>query len=496
MRICYCTIVGTKLQWHQVLRHIDNLPEADVIIGYMPTAAPSNDCKYECVAIDRNASAPAAWNAVLTRATGDYVIVVEPEDDTWPPLDLLRTKREEEERNDAEEDYGMCYVAHTPYLRVAMLRRDYLRLRGYETAFADASLHIHGMAMLKRLREIGTICCGVDNGSDGNSGDDCNDEVTTNDDDTEQQLWERMLAKLVRRGGYLGNHDVLPFLKGTPRRTIYLHRGSRPRKVPLFKYTMMHLLAYCQYELSATADGCDLAISWEDRTLREALPSDMPSINALSTNVTKRFTDRVHRDVFGYGLMIERPTEYSGVIVCKMNKNCTCNGRFLEGPLERKVVGRLRDQGMVLQRLVDDRRSGNKGRFANEGSDVIVEYRAPYIAGTGIPFVYEKYKYYDTRFVYGVLQCDVNYNPEALFGTDTMNKICRLCERMGVEYGELDVLRDNHSGLFYVIDVNNTPSLRDTAFSSPWDRERSIRVMARAVEHLVESKCKEGRKKQ
>lgn len=35
--------------------------------------------------------------------------------------------------------------------------------------------------------------------------------------------------------------------------------------------------------------------------------------------------------------------------------------------------------------------------------------------------------------------------------------LLRLCRALGLDYGELDVLRDVEDGKLYVVDVNNTP---------------------------------------
>ena len=41
---------------------------------------------------------------------------------------------------------------------------------------------------------------------------------------------------------------------------------------------------------------------------------------------------------------------------------------------------------------------------------------------------------------------------------DELNKIHRFCAKIGMDYGEVDVLRDRDDGRIYIVDANNTPS--------------------------------------
>jgi hypothetical protein len=38
-----------------------------------------------------------------------------------------------------------------------------------------------------------------------------------------------------------------------------------------------------------------------------------------------------------------------------------------------------------------------------------------------------------------------------------MRNLLRFCGRLGVEYGEVDALRDRDTGRLFVVDCNNTP---------------------------------------
>ncbi len=86
----------------------------------------------------------------------------------------------------------------------------------------------------------------------------------------------------------------------------------------------------------------------------------------------------------------------------------------------------------------------------------VEDIRVP-IIGTQIPFVYLKYRPVGRRFsnknVYAALLS--KYQVLSLRELDLIGK---LSQAIGLQYGEIDVLRDNRSGKIYVVDVNNTPS--------------------------------------
>jgi glutathione synthase/RimK-type ligase-like ATP-grasp enzyme len=84
-----------------------------------------------------------------------------------------------------------------------------------------------------------------------------------------------------------------------------------------------------------------------------------------------------------------------------------------------------------------------------------MDIRVP-IMGSDVPFALKRYKAHNDMF-------DVTIGAE-LFATrdvlhdDEIAKIRTFCREMGLDYGELDVLRDNRDGRIYIVDVNNTPA--------------------------------------
>jgi glutathione synthase/RimK-type ligase-like ATP-grasp enzyme len=49
--------------------------------------------------------------------------------------------------------------------------------------------------------------------------------------------------------------------------------------------------------------------------------------------------------------------------------------------------------------------------------------------------------------------CEVS----TVLSTSEVGLLIRLCREIGLDYGEVDVLRDVDDGKMYIIDINNTP---------------------------------------
>jgi len=61
---------------------------------------------------------------------------------------------------------------------------------------------------------------------------------------------------------------------------------------------------------------------------------------------------------------------------------------------------------------------------------------------------------------------------------DEQAKILQFCRAIGLDYGELDVLRDNGDGRIYVVDANNTPD--SIEYLTKEEREEALNRTARA----------------
>ncbi|ULA65095.1 MAG: hypothetical protein LZF86_190391 [Nitrospira sp.] len=190
----------------------------------------------------------------------------------------------------------------------------------------------------------------------------------------------------------------------------------------------------------------NLVVNWEDCTIRrrldvlEELSVRQPVLNLRCVDISKRTVEAVHQAVFGYGLAVN-PLEFVGQCVKKSNTNAMHDGRIIQCPVTQI------DEQAVYQRVVNNSRDG---RF-------IEDIRVP-VCGDVIPFCYRKIRSIERRFGLGADNisaqvCDVS----DLLSASEVGLLLRLCKEIGLDYGELDVLRNVDDGKVYVVDVNTTP---------------------------------------
>jgi len=188
----------------------------------------------------------------------------------------------------------------------------------------------------------------------------------------------------------------------------------------------------------------DLVVNWEDCTVRrhldvlEELSLKQPVLNLRCRDISKRKVEAVHQAVLGYGLAVN-PREFAGRCVKKSNDNATHDGRIIQCPVEQV------DEQAVYQRVVNNSRDGQ----------FVEDIRVP-VFGDTVPFCYRKVRPVGLRFGNENSSAQVCEVSEVLSANE-LNQLGRFCCEMGLDYGEVDVLRDLDDGRIYIIDVNNTP---------------------------------------
>lgn len=191
------------------------------------------------------------------------------------------------------------------------------------------------------------------------------------------------------------------------------------------------------------------------------------AINGGSNDISKARVQRVFAEVFGYQLEID-PRTHQGKAVRKSDANYRHDGIIVECPTEPED-----EEGVVYQRLVE---TENEDGFC-------VDLRVP-LYGEEIPLVYRKYRPGFNRFktfVGGeVVRADEILSPDEIDG------IRRVAKRMGLDFGEMDILRDNEDGRIYIVDVNNTPAGPPSKFEVGQQR-RAVALLSPAYERLVEA---------
>lgn len=224
---------------------------------------------------------------------------------------------------------------------------------------------------------------------------------------------------------------------------------------PLKPFVIYKIVLFLGYRITANPlKRCDIAINWYNAMdgnpflppdpaltmLRRSRPS-VTVLNVNCTDVSKRRVNAVFEETFGYSLTID-PLTYTGQCVEKSNWNGLHVGQLTECPTAK------RKEDVVYQKLI---RNVSKG-------GLVEDIRVPIFGGT-IPFVYLKYRPLDNRLVdrSHTNKKAVIAEVKEVLSEKESSKIIEFSQRMGLDYGELDVLRDEVEGKIYIVDVNNNP---------------------------------------
>lgn len=211
----------------------------------------------------------------------------------------------------------------------------------------------------------------------------------------------------------------------------------------------------------------DLILKWERTTYSEPSPvldglaRTQRVVNRSCSDISKVTVGEAFGKAFGYALDVD-PLTHEGACVEKSDANAVHDGQIVTCPL---VAPR---PGFVYQRLVDNR---------TDDDTHVVDLRLPVIGGT-LPFVYLRERPVERRFRSGNKSVSTAQLYD-VFDQDEVRGIRAFCALLGLEYGELDVLRDRADGRIYIVDANNTPYGPPSGMSAK-DGERAIRLLSAA----------------
>lgn len=226
--------------------------------------------------------------------------------------------------------------------------------------------------------------------------------------------------------------------KDGPRRLLFFPEPPKPQ-------TLISKVCAAEGWEIETDPGrpCDHALRWQDRTrvgaprVLRALDAIVPVVNLACTDISKRAVDRAYHAAFGRSLLVD-PTTTEGRLVEKSDRNARHDGRVVQGPVPRR-------RRRIYSRLVDNRVDGEQ-----------VEDLRVVVAMGEIPLVYAKRRPLASRFS-NTNASAVLREPDDVLSTDEQARVLALARHLGLDLGELDVLRDRDDGLLYVVDVANTP---------------------------------------
>lgn len=177
-----------------------------------------------------------------------------------------------------------------------------------------------------------------------------------------------------------------------------------------------------------------------DASVHVPSPAGRFVVNARHKGNEKTRVARAWERVSGVPLEVD-PTRYEGPMVEKSDANATHDGRVVQGPIGPEAVAARK----VYQRLID-----------NTDGDEVIDLRVPLLDGS-IPLLYVKRRALACRFSNQNASVVIR-EPDEVFSIDEQSRLARFADAMGLDFCEVDVLRDNASGMIWAVDITNGPA--------------------------------------
>ena len=214
-----------------------------------------------------------------------------------------------------------------------------------------------------------------------------------------------------------------------------------------FKNSKLYKINGLDFEKFNKDKNYSLLLMWEPYEHASIPNINVKIINKNLKDISKLNLEKVHKEIFGYNLLIE-PTKFDGEFISKGN------GNKERAPLipSYKLHKRKLKLGEVNKNLIYQKNVNN-----TDDNNNIIDHRA-FVFNYKVKYVI-KYVV-DTKFLtrVGTTKKKEFVEFEKYFDKSDIIKINRFINKLGVEYGEIDIIRDRNTKKLYLIDVNNTPS--------------------------------------
>ncbi|QKT03353.1 hypothetical protein HUS23_05820 [Ectothiorhodospiraceae bacterium 2226] len=226
-----------------------------------------------------------------------------------------------------------------------------------------------------------------------------------------------------------------------PKRTVLFYP-----QLPIDNYVIYKLCGILGYKLvNDPRRRHDVAVHLFSSTRAEPgdvlrLPKGGPLINGRLRDTSKTAVAAAFERSFGYALKVD-PTRYEGKAVEKAEDNGVHDARVVDCPLPPEAVRACYTYQKAVDNTLPD------GGF--------LDYRVP-VHGYSVPLVFCKHVMPGAQFQSCYSRVDVRA-PHQVFDREELAKIVAFARDFGLEFGELDVLRDRTDGRIYIVDVNNVP---------------------------------------
>ncbi len=259
---------------------------------------------------------------------------------------------------------------------------------------------------------------------------------------------------LYRYGAYLFSiADALLYQAGTVLWCKYLYLRALARNgfahqsilfypdMPRYYYIYYPIAHQLGYRMTTDPHArAALAVSFKDITVRvpdateQTLAARGMLVNGACRDISKEHVEDIFQEIFGYGMRVD-PRAARGDIVKKSNANAAHDGKVVQAPLEP-------EEGFIYQKLINNREN-----------DRVADIRTQ-ICGDTIPFCMLRTRSAFDRF--DNTETATVRETADLLSSEEVALVLAFCKKIGLNWGELDVLRDRDDGKIYIVDANNT----------------------------------------
>ncbi|MEN9948715.1 MAG: hypothetical protein RL106_1538 [Bacteroidota bacterium] len=273
--------------------------------------------------------------------------------------------------------------------------------------------------------------------------------------------YRRLYSKKVPKFDLL-TKEIIQFLRdfkfwiqnGFKSKTIWIGPIMPSKKSTIYKIATKNLLSIRQ----SKSDKDAIQIWFDDQTKTDIASNKNQSkiLNSQCSDISKKNVEKIQKEIFGYGMEVD-PKTHQGKCVIKSDENAVHDGRIVQCPISNF------DQSKVYQIIIN-----------NEENQSYFDYRVAVMADE-IIIIYKKYKTLEKRFTndtYHATICD-----EKMIPNQIQKKIIDFCNKIQCDFCELDVLFDNDSQKWFVIDVNKTP-YGPPASLSRVEKEKAVNILS------------------
>jgi hypothetical protein len=236
--------------------------------------------------------------------------------------------------------------------------------------------------------------------------------------------------------------------------TVWIQPQFPSRKSTIYQISRKLKFNLVTQPFSNTCVG----INFDDSTFHHpaAFPFNIEVINKNIYDISKQKVDKIHLEVFSYNTFID-PRTHAGKCVVKSNENAVHDGIEISCPI-KKI-----EEGKVYQIVID-----------NQEGDLYVDYRVC-IMKSDIIIIYKKYKTQGLRFTNDT--CKASIEELDVIPEIVKKDILLFCHKMQSDFCELDVLKDNSTGKWFIIDLNKTPYGPPASLSKK-DKKKAVEILS------------------